>query len=217
MQVTTDGRLDGVVNMERDRSLLVEAEKGIAGCRVYRWDGPWVSLGASQNPRRELLDSELAPWVMRPTGGKAVLHGHDETVGLAVPLDVLGVSSRSVKAAYRAVVGPLVEALNRCGLTCVLAEGTRYVGSGPRTADCFAHVSPNDIVDPRTGMKVCGCALRLTEKAVLVQASIPNGVPLIDPQRLFAQPAVVNPVRWDGDSLAEALGESLRRLDCLRA
>lgn len=196
--------------MALDAGLLERAEEGEAGVRVYRWDGPWISLGMFQDPLRDLLDPDLVPWVMRPTGGKAVLHGHDETIGLAVPLEMLGIGSRSLKAAYRAVIGPIVEALNDCGLVCALAEHTKFSGAGARTADCFAHTSPNDVVDPRTGMKVCGCALRLTERAVLVQASVPNGPPLVDPQRVFAQPQLAIGPEWDGDGLPKALRERLR-------
>jgi lipoate-protein ligase A len=90
-----------------------------------------------------------------------------------------------------------------------LAEGTKFANSGSKTADCFAHTSDNDVVDPVTGMKVCGCALRLTEYAVLVQASIPNGVPLADPQKLFKHPAVVRASSWRGDDLAAALSHHL--------
>src|SRR5579862_8679410 len=87
-----DGMLDGMTNMVKDTELLTGAEAGAAGCRVYGWDGPWVSLGRFQSPKRDLLSPENTHWVTRPTGGKAVLHGHDVTVGLAVPLDTLGLT-----------------------------------------------------------------------------------------------------------------------------
>src|SRR5947209_12744701 len=100
---------DGPTNMARDCDLLANAEKGQPGCRVYDWDGPWISLGFNQNPQEDLLNPDLVPWVMRPTGGKAVLHGNDVTVGLALPLSA---PSRSIKSAYRAIAQPLIHALN---------------------------------------------------------------------------------------------------------
>jgi len=217
VSVRLDGPLHGVTNMLRDSHLLEAAERGVAGCRVYSWKGPWVSLGKQQQAERDLLDPGVAPWVYRPTGGKAVLHGHDVTVGIAFPLDFLkpvdgdGAHplSRSVRTVYRLVSKPLVQALNGCGLRVNLAEDTGFSGRGIRSADCFAHVSPNDIVDVDSGNKACGCALRLTARAVLVQASIPNGPPLIDPAALFDAPQVKFGKLWNSEPFANELAIAL--------
>ena len=203
--------------MERDHVLLLRAEAGEPGCRVYSWDGPWISLGMQQNPNRDLLDPDLVPWVMRPTGGKAVLHGHDVTVGLALPLPSLPTEmpidklARSVKTVYRCIAQPLAKALQESGMPAELAENTRFAGKGHRSADCFAHLSPNDIVDTRTGVKACGCALRITKNAVLLQASIPNGPPLIDPKRLFEKPQPTTYQTWDSTAFAETLLKQLEK------
>lgn len=198
-------KVDGHTNMALDRENLESAEIGGIHVRVYTWDGPWVTLGRFQRPERA-LKSEIN-WVVRPTGGKAVLHGHDVTVSIAANLDDLGVpGSRKVAPVYRAIVGPLVEALNEAGVQAVLAERTEYVRNAAHTADCFAHVSPNDVVDPATGEKVCGCALRVTERAVLLQASIPVGKPLIDPALVFDNPHTPATEReLDPERLARAL------------
>lgn len=214
--VTEEWNLDGPTNMARDAALLRLAEEGQGSCRVYSWNGAWISLGNMQKADRDLLPTNPVPWVMRPTGGKAVLHGHDVTVGLAVPLAQIarsGVSveqlSRSVKTVYRWVAGPIVEALNDCGVRAKLAEETVFVKSAGKTADCFAHIAPNDIVDERLGIKVCGCALRLTSSAVLVQASIPNGQPLVDPRLIFAQPSVLAAPEWPAIEFAESLEKAI--------
>jgi lipoate-protein ligase A len=214
---TVDGRLDGRENMARDVRLLEEAERGIAGCRVYAWDGPWVSLGRFQSPERDLIPGGGVPWVIRPTGGKAVLHGHDVTVGLALPLQSLAsgevsveLLGRSIKTVYRLAVAPIVQAMRACGLPAVLADGTRHLSGGPRTADCFAFVSGNDVVDERTGKKLCGCALRLTRTAVLVQASIPNGHPVVDPASAIQNAGDLSSPAWDDSSFASSLQAALR-------
>lgn len=194
--------------MSRDLDLLTHAEAGEAGCRVYGWDGPWVSLGRFQSAERDLVDSANTHWVSRPTGGKAVLHGHDVTVGLAIPLCRLGVEKGALKLAYRAVVNPLVAGLRACGVAARLAEDTAWCGHGTKTADCFAFSSPNDVVDEATGLKVCGCALRLTEVAVLVQASLPNGRPLISPESVIRN-AALSYREWDSEPFAEALYRAL--------
>ena len=96
-----------------------------------------------------------------------------------------------------------------------LGENTRFLkpsGSARPArlaADCFAHVSANDLVDPDSGLKVCGCALRLTDKAVLVQASIPNGLPLVDPQTVFAMPSAHVAKRWNAEGFPDELGKAL--------
>lgn len=212
--ISFEPSLDGVTNMERDAALLRLADQGEPGARVYSWDRAWISLGAAQNAQRDLLDPDLLPWVMRPTGGRAVMHGHDVTIGLAVPLSMLSEEdiSRSIKAVYRAIAVPIVRALKDCGLPAALAEDTPFSGKGPRSADCFAHVAPNDIVDERTGVKVCGVALKLTSRATLVQASIPNGPPLIDPARIFVQPAIPQNAIWNANLFPEAFESRLQEL-----
>lgn len=213
VSVRTDPAADGFSNMARDIALFAGAEGGRPGCRLYSWDGPWVSLGRFQRPEDALVDLERTRWVMRPTGGKAVLHGHDLTVGLALPLASIGDQgrlSRSIKTVYTLVAQPIVQSLRGCGLPAILAAETPFANRGRRVADCFAHVSPNDIVDERTGLKVCGCALQLSRSAVLVQASIPAGQPLVEPASVIPLAQPVN-FDWDptefGPRLERALGE----------
>lgn len=208
---TEDGRLDGEANMARDRELLTLAERGIAGCRVYGWDGPWVTLGRFQSPERDLVAPSAIPWVIRPTGGKAVLHGHDVTVGMALPLASLQLTSRSLKQAYRVAVQPIVAAMRACGVPARLAEETNFGNRGAKTADCFAFSSPNDVVDETTGLKVCGCALQLTERAVLMQASLPNGQPLVEPSAVIRNAALTYR-QWNSAGFAPALKANLEAM-----
>jgi lipoyl(octanoyl) transferase len=208
--------LDGPGNMARDVELLRKAESGYPGCRVYGWTGAWVTLGRFQSPLRDLVEPDNTNWVIRPTGGKAVLHGHDVTVGLAIPLDRLKLQKRSLSHVYRAVIQPLIAGMRACGVEAILAEETQWASGGERTADCFAFSSPNDIVDERTGKKVCGCALRLTESAVLVQASLPNGLPLLDPERVIKN-AALSLRKWDARGFPEALKAALEATVFVRA
>lgn len=194
--------------MAADERLLALAESGQAGCRVYSWSGPWVTLGKFQNPERDLVRGSGVPWIFRPTGGKAVLHGHDVTVGLAAPLESDG---RSLRATYRNLTGPIIAALRACGLPAALGEDTRFAGKGPRVADCFAHVSRNDIVDERTGQKVCGCALQMTRSAVLLQASIPVGKPLVNPAAVIVGGKAISAPAWRHADFARELAAALSK------
>ena len=201
-----DGVHNGPTNMARDAELLLLAEEGQIAGRVYAWDGAWVSLGRFQDPNSALLPNAPVRWVERPTGGRGVLHGHDVTIGLAFPLADLVLASdwRSIRAVYRAAIGPIVDALRECGVQAGLGESMKVDG-GSRSPDCFAAVSANDVVDLSTGMKVCGCALRLTESAVLAQCSIPAGPPLVDPSLVYPQAAPIHWIELDRRAFARAL------------
>lgn len=197
--------------MANDVALFHGAElRGEVGCRVYAWNGPWVSLGRFQQPGRDLVASGAVPWVMRPTGGKAVLHGSDVTVGMAVPFSVIGAGPRELRKCYRWVAEPIIEALRACGVAAALGERTAYAGKGPRTADCFTHVASNDIVDERTGQKVCGCALLMGQHAVLLQASIPNGPPPVAPKSVIRDAQAAAGELWDAGGFAAALETALQ-------
>jgi lipoate-protein ligase A len=210
LDVAQEGAFDGKENMRRDRDLLNRIGDFDLVCRVYSWEGPWVSLGKFQDPARDLFPDSVVPYVIRPTGGKAVFHGHDATIGLAASLSAIDCGQRELKKAYQAVIGPIVSALNECGLHAALAGGTQFASKGPRTADCFAFNSPNDIVDLHSGKKVCGCALHLTAEAVLLQASIPRGTPLIDPRSAIRESSDYVGVEWDVSRFPEALERALR-------
>lgn len=198
---------DGPTNMARDLALM---SSGSVAWRLYQWDGPWVTLGKFQSPQRALKQGCPVQWVMRPTGGKAVLHGHDLTLGLSAPLDKIGLAGkRSVSLAYRAIIEPLVLGLQAAGLPAELGERTRWVRDRGLVMDCFAHIAPNDVVHVDSGQKLIGCALKMTDRAVLVQASIPIAPPLVDPGLVFDQPAGVSFIRADRVALAAALHENL--------
>ncbi len=173
--------------MSTDRRLLTCAEVGAILGRLYTWSEPWVTLGCFQDPRKDLVPECAVPWIMRPTGGRGVLHGHDVTLGFAAPLSIFDKSGggRRLRAIYRAIAQPLIEGLQAGGVNAVLGEDTLFASRLGTGADCFAHVSANDIVEPKTGAKVCGCALKVSSAAVLLQASIPVGSPLVDPRAVF--------------------------------
>lgn len=229
--------------MNRDATLLADAEVGTLGARVYSWDGPWVSLGRSQSPERDLLPTNPVPHVIRPTGGQAVLHGHDITIGLAIPMDIVVAANpdeieittevtewvnietgklrftlpgttidhrRSIRVVYRTATRPILEALRTCGLDVALAADTEWVREAHGLPDCFAATSELDIVDRATGSKICGCAMRRKRDAVLLQASVPKGQPLVDPSQVFADASCYVGPEWDSSGLRDALEAKLR-------
>lgn len=175
--------------MRSDQAMLDAVEEsGGALARIYWWDGPWVSLGLFQRAERDLLPGCPVPWVQRPTGGRGVLHGHDLTLSLAVAFDawVESMSRRSPRAFADELTRPIATALAACGASAKQGTGA---GRHDRSADCFAHAAPTDLSDVDTGAKLCGSALRLTDRGILMQASIPVRPPLVDPAQVFASPA----------------------------
>ena len=185
--------------MEEDIRLLERAEDGETSFRVYGWDGIWVSLGMNQSPPETLVDPSQTNWVRRPTGGAAVLHGHDVTVSIAMPL-------ASRKDTYRVVTRPLVEALTALGVPAILAEDAGDERAYRLNADCFATTTKNDIVHTDTLQKICGCALRRTRTAVLLQASIPYAPPLIDPAMVIRGGVMTAITPIDAEALKRELG-----------
>lgn len=204
--IYVEGQLDGHCNMARDAALL-ESECEVA-MRVYGWEGAWVTLGNSQHPKKDLLPNTTVPYAMRPTGGKAVLHGHDITLGMMMHLSTLANDdvnlshySRQLKRIYREALAPFVLALNDCGIPAALGETLGSYESKPHVSDCFLLRSANDIVHVGTGAKVCGVAMRIANGRVLLQCSIPVREPLIEPSRVFPTWAPVRFHSLDRDKL----------------
>lgn len=172
--------------------MLEAASQGQPLCRLYSWDGAWVSLGRFQNPAIAVTPG-FTNYVTRPTGGKAVLHGHDLTVALALPF-----KGRAVKEAYKLAVSPILEALNMRGANALMAATPRASGIAPE--DCFASRSPYDLVGGSDESKIAGAAMRLAEEALLLQMSIPFQEPLICPGNAIthAIPVTVHKWNWQG-------------------
>jgi lipoate-protein ligase A len=157
----------GDEHMKLDAALLLAGEPVVA---IYGWSQPHVTLGRFQTPNDVLLAD--VSHSIRPTGGGAVLHGHDITLAIVLPLSKLGCGSREVKKIYRALAKPLVRAFCANGIEAVLAEEAGFLAV-ERSGYCFAANSPNDIVDKVSHRKLCGCAMIVQCGAVLLQVSIP--------------------------------------------
>lgn len=173
--------------------------------RIYDWDQTWVTLGRFQKPVETLVDPLLQTWTIRETGGAAVLHGHDVTVSVAIPL----INSIGVKSVYRQMVRPLVLALQDVGFDATLGEDAGFAdrSTGPY---CFIGKSENDIVSVSTGQKLCGCALRVTREAALLQASIPVRRPAIPATELIQSAETDSWRDCEQDALVEHLSVRLQ-------
>ncbi len=159
--------------MAADAALLAALAGDAAGAptvRVYTWDQPAVSIGRLQSDDavRQLYPS--LPIVRRPTGGRAVLHGNDLTVSVAVRLDRFPVEHRSVTDSHLLLVDPLRSALASSGLD--VCYGGCPIRDQKNIVNCFDLAASCDLIDSHTGKKLVGSAQRREERAVLQQMSV---------------------------------------------
>jgi len=87
LRLLNDGVCPPEATMAGDVALLEAFQRGEIPptLRVYQWASPALTYGVNQQLPPRLVDACNAlgiPMLRRPTGGKAVLHGHDLTVGL---------------------------------------------------------------------------------------------------------------------------------------
>ena len=171
------GHRDGATNMAVDEAILaaVNREESPPTVRVYGWEPPTVSMGYSQNVERELdLDacrSRGYGVVVRPTGGRAVLHAGELTYSVVGPsgTEPLGVT---IMESYLAIAQALVAGLGFLGLSVELAQ----VSADPRerggaaSPPCFASAGRYEVVVG--GRKLIGSAQRRVGRSVLQHGSL---------------------------------------------
>ncbi|GIV07097.1 MAG: hypothetical protein KatS3mg017_0299 [Fimbriimonadales bacterium] len=212
LRLLNDGVCPPDMNMARDLALLEAFERGAAPptLRVYQWASPAITYGIHQHLPPRLVKAcqqHNIPMLRRPTGGKAVLHGHDLTIALVWRPAETRLYPRQV---YLQLAPALIAAFQSLGVPAAQGDAA---ASDPRSVsdggDCFATPAIADIVHAETGVKLMGCALLVRGVSVLMQASIPLRVPSLPVETLFghAHPA---PPPLDADALTNALYQTLR-------
>lgn len=211
MRLLNDGICPPESNMARDLALLEAFEQGEipATLRVYQWASPALTYGVNQQlPLRLVEGCERLgiPMFRRPTGGKAVLHGHDLTLALVWQPAGVRLYPRQV---YLQLAPALIEAFWRVGVPATRGDA---VSPDPRSlddgGDCFATPAIADIVHAATGIKLMGCALLVRGAKVLMQASIPLRRPEVPVEALFGH-AHPEPPPLELETLVPALYQSL--------
>lgn len=145
-RVRVDPPLPGPVNMAWDHTLALACGAAEGILRFYTWEGPTLSLGRNEPARGVYLEDRLAAEgvavIRRPTGGRAVLHHHELTYAVCLPLRALGGARRT----YTAVNGALAEGLRRLGAPVSLA------GPGPAAppdaGPCFRTPAEGEVMAP---------------------------------------------------------------------
>jgi lipoate-protein ligase A len=160
--------------MARDAALLMGQAanpQALPAVRVYRWDRPAVSIGRLQAEERVRPAYPDLPLVRRPTGGRAVRHGGDLTVTVAVRGDWLPEGGGpSVLSSYHLLMEGLVAALCAAGQDVRFGRGLERGVRG--SVRCFDHAADCDLAAAATGDKLVGSAQRREGPAILQQMSV---------------------------------------------
>ena len=162
--------------MARDAVMLAQAQNMDAILwRFYGWREPAVTFGYSQKWEwvrlsTGTLDGAL---VRRWTGGGIVDHRHDLTYAVSIPSSH-GLHRHPALELYRELHELIAETLNELGIPSVLAPcpGRCADGGAAPTGVCFEAPEPYDVIDPVSGSKRAGAAMKRNRAGVLIQGSL---------------------------------------------
>ncbi len=164
------GASNGPRNMAVDEA-LARLRPDQATLRFYEWDAPTLSIGYFQRTGEIDLAAcrELAiGLVRRPTGGRAVLHRHDLTYSLVLPLRPPWMEF-SIAESYQRINACLRRGLEALGIStsAVISDvGTAHEPS----PFCFSTITEQELLVG--GKKVLGSAQRRFPDALLLQGSV---------------------------------------------
>lgn len=145
--------------------------------RIYRFAPAGITLGAHQDPQRELdlerCERDGVRWAVRPTGGRAIFHDDEWTYAFAAPIDHPEWGGGLLEA-YDRVSRVIVSSLLRLGVPASLARsGGARAGTASRAevaAPCFTSTARHEIVV--ANRKLVGSAQRRTATVYLQQGSV---------------------------------------------
>ncbi len=161
-------------NMAVDEALFQYCHHSRASfLRLYSWDLPSFSFGASQRAGRaidrDFISAHGGAWVRRITGGKTVLHHREVTYSVVSSADVF-FQDHDLLASYLLISQVLVSALRSLGLPAELSAGSPAELS--RSANpCFSFPTRHEI--EVAGRKIVGSAQKRDRQALLQHGSIP--------------------------------------------
>jgi lipoate-protein ligase A len=171
-RLVVDGARRGPHNMAVDEAILDSVGRGQAPptLRFYQWAPPCLSLGYFQPftavdvPACRKAGVDI---VRRPTGGRAILHHHELTYSIALPVAALDQQSGVLQSYYHLSLG-LTEGLRRLGVETTLAPSAPLrANHGPA---CFDEPSDHEIL--LDGRKLVGSAQVRRNGTLLQHGSI---------------------------------------------
>lgn len=169
-------RASAVDNMARDSAMLaVGHEQETVYWRSYGWTEPAYTFGYSQ--KWQWVRGAVQPFpgttIRRITGGGIVDHREDLTYALSLPA-CHPLHRLPALEFYKQFHACVVEALRVAGQETVQAPcpGRSATGPSRTTGVCFQQAEPYDVVDPDSGLKLAGAAMKRNALGVLLQGSL---------------------------------------------
>ena len=196
----------GQWNMAVDETLLESAlNQELCTVRIYQWREATLSLGYFQNAseREGIPAVSTLPCVRRLSGGGAIVHHHELTYSLAVPLGHPLVTEP--RQLYGAIHARIIQWLAEAGIAAELRGNSTTTGTNPSEPFlCFSRGDSQDIICD--GKKILGSAQRRRKGAVLQHGSLVLQTSSYAPHVLGLKELV--PSQF-GELSAETLGTSL--------
>lgn len=167
------GLLPGAVNMELDGALARSLEEGRIPptVRFYGWRPYALSLGYHQDEAdvdAAALTRAGIDLVRRPTGGKAILHAHEATYCVVVPL-----GDQLPRDVYRFINECLIRGLALLGIEASLSGASddfRALYQDPASLPCFTSSARSELLVG--GKKLVGSAQRKMGPVILQHGSV---------------------------------------------
>lgn len=170
------GRFDAPHAMAVDEAILRchFRESNPSTLRLYGWKRPAVSLGYFQKTD-ETVNSRYCrergiDIVRRPTGGRAVCHGHDLTYSI-VSRENAARFRGGIMETYRIVSECIRRGLRRAGIQTTVAETHGTENAAERGGCCFSVPAQYELL--AGGRKICGSAQMRVRGVFLQHGSIP--------------------------------------------
>lgn len=180
-RIIDTGPADAFTNMAFDEAILrsYSLHSSSPTFRVYGWEPAALSLGYSQDPRKELgigsSGSSPVPFVRRITGGGIIRHGNELTYSLVCAKEDLGIPAH-VASSYKTVSAFLITFYKKLGLDASFACDVARPGEklGIPSVFCFDSKEKYDIVVG--GKKIGGSAQKRSRNIIFQHGSIPFGL-----------------------------------------
>lgn len=143
--------------------------------RVYGWTEPAITFGYSQ--KWDWVANNIAPFegarVRRLTGGGIVDHRNDMTYALSLPPQH-PFHRKPAQSIYREVHELIASVLMENGIPAELAPCLKSCDESPSLPSgvCFQAAEPYDVIQPSSGVKIAGAAMKRNQDGVLIQGSL---------------------------------------------
>lgn len=179
-------------NMALDVTMLNYGHAG--NCviwRFYGWSEQAVTFGYGQ--QWEWVRQALGPFegacIRRMTGGGIVDHRNDLTYALSIPPSH-PLYRQAALEVYRALHAGIADIFTSNGIAAILAPCPGRCGETrptPGTGICFQSPEPTDVIDPQTGSKFAGAAMKRNQHGLLVQGSLARTTPDFPDREQFSR------------------------------